>query len=77
MEKIIQIIPAPEKMAAHYDSGKKNEDGITKATRIPIACLALVQCESGDTEVRPMIMTPDGYAEFATEDTDFICTTND
>jgi len=83
MEKIIQIIPAPSTMAAHYESvdhnGEKlrHEDGRLKSYRIPIACLALYEYDDGENEIRAMIMTSEGYTELATANTDFICVTVD
>lgn len=50
-EKIIQIIPAPGFLYHGFDGG----------TASPVVCLALVELESGDREVRAMGLLPGNY----------------
>ena len=76
MEKIIQIIPAPSGMSAQYEEHEPNEPRVRVGhkiyQRVPIACQALVQDESGNTAIRPMIVTNEGEYQFATTYEDFI-----
>lgn len=51
--KIIQIIPAPANLFYAFD----------KETALPAVCLALVEAESGDREVRAMGLTNGEFIE--------------
>lgn len=71
--KIIQIIPAPTDMLAHFKNHDKDalrdKNGRAVAKHVPVCCLALVEYEEGECEVRPMIVTQYGL-EFADDDID-------
>lgn len=80
--KIIQIIPAPANMLAHYKAtnAKPGEwrqvNGQPVAANMPIACLALIELASGDREVRAMTSCNEGYFELADEREDFLFVTD-
>jgi len=74
--RIIQIIPAPAGMAVQYSEYEANQarvrlDNSTYA-RYPIACLALVEDNDGNTSVKPMILEDDGTFKFATDYDDLV-----
>lgn len=58
-EKIIQIIPAPDNLLLRY----RMDDG--KIERWRSLCLALVELENGDTEVKLVDIDSYGVIEFA------------
>ena len=76
MGKIIQVIPAPAGMSVLCEnrdpSPRKDRLGQVVPHRVPVACLALMEGEKG-AEIRPMVMTSEGYAELATEMDGFLC----
>lgn len=81
-EKIIQIINSPTGLTAYFhdNSIPLDAEGRGSATGIPVCCLALVEVTDATgtyREVRPMIMYSEGYANFVTERSDFVCTDHD
>ena len=59
--KIMQIIPAPRDVAAHFETDNVDRQGRTVAARVPVACLALCECtDSTGTyqDVRAMVFVP-------------------
>lgn len=52
-EKILQIIPAPKSLFYAFEG----------CALRPVVCLALVELESGDREVRPMGLLPGNYID--------------
>lgn len=63
--KIIQIIPAPADMLLRY-----REDDGEKSRWRPL-CLALVEYEDGDTEIKLVDIDADGYIDFAEDASNF------
>ena len=55
--KILEIIPAPANLFYAFD----------KETALPAVCLALVEAESGDREVRAMGLTNGEFIEDVVE----------
>jgi len=66
--KIIQIIPAPAGLLAHFSDYEDGQDGYEQAV-----CLALVECDNGkDTEIRALCCGPDDdYIDFAEDSMNF------
>lgn len=55
--KILEIIPAPTNLFYAFD----------KETALPAICLALVEAESGDREIRAMGLTNNEFIEDVVE----------
>ena len=82
MEKIIQIIPAPDKMRAHFENtdpdALRDKNGNPVAMYAPVACLALVETENGDQEVKAMVTAhQQSNLVFVDEHDEFLFLTDD
>ena len=77
--RILQIIPAPVRVAALFESGKFDEDGRIIAESRPISCLALTQdSDSSENEVRAVGILPNtGVFEFVEQMPGFLGLAND
>ena len=74
--KIIQIMPAPSGMSVQYSEHDAHSArvrlGNNVYARYPIACLALVEEDNGETKIKPMILENDGTFSAATDYPDLV-----
>ena len=82
MAKILQIIPAPEKMRAHFENHNPDalydKSGTPVAAFAHVACFALVESPDGEQAVRALVTVhQQDNLEFAADIEGFLFLTDD